>query len=301
MAYILSKEISIQENIVQRKVIFFKSSFEIKTIRNRAEKIKNQMFKKYFFIKTKPEESKINTIDKYFEPYIVIDGKYSIDYSKNWKYQIKVDEEMQILKINNKNFEPNFLKNHPERSYKILELQGIGRYYHEERKRIIFDQKWNEVRLDILPYLPFEEEKQIIPNNTLNQQLTKDLEAKKEVQILKSKIHQRPDHISKIYNESLKISERALVFKPMYKITATHIKTQKKVTFQIDGVNGKIISQRKEKIYPQVKKDLKDIGLKIYSKSKTKTHQLLNYLKKSQKRVKNNDQSSNSKKPENSK
>ncbi len=50
MAYILSREISIQENIVQRKVIFFKSSFAINIIRNRAEKIKNQMdVQKIFF------------------------------------------------------------------------------------------------------------------------------------------------------------------------------------------------------------------------------------------------------------
>ncbi|MBT8172369.1 hypothetical protein KJN74_05820 [Candidatus Bathyarchaeota archaeon] len=292
----MSKEISIQENVVQRKVIFFKSSFEIKTIRNRAEKIKNQMFKKYFFFKSKPEESKINTIDKYFEPYIVIDGKYSIDYSKNWKFSIKVDEEMQILKINNKNFEPNFLKNHKELSYKRLELQGIGRYYHEERKRIIFDQKWNEVRLDILPYLPFEEEKKQIPNNIVDQQLTKDLKIKKEVQILKSKILQRPDHISKIHNETLKINERALVFKPMYNITATHTKTQKEVTFQIDGVNGKIVSERKGKMNFQGKKNIKEIGLKIYSTSKAKTQQLFNYLKKSQKRVHTNLQESNPKK-----
>ena len=274
----MSKEISIQENIAQRKVIFFKSSFEIKNIRNRAEKIKNHMFKKFFFFKSKPEESKINTIDKYFEPYIVIDGKYNIDYSKNWKYSIKVDEEMQILKINNKNFEPNFLNNHPELSYRLLELRGIGRYYHEERKRIIFDQQWNEVRLDILPYLPFEEEKLQIPNNSIGQQLTKDLKAKKEVLILKTKIFQRPENVSKIHNETLTVTERALVFKPMYKITATHTKTQKKVTFKIDGVNGKIVVEGKGKMNLQGKKDLKEIGLKIYSTTKAKIQKFINFL-----------------------
>ena len=244
-ASLLSKTISIQEKIVQRKVIFFKPAFGIKTIRKCAEKAKNQMFSKYFFLKSKPEESQINTIDKYFEPYIVIDGKYSIGYSKNWDHSIKVDEEMQKLKISNKNFEPKFLKNRIELPYKILELQGTGRFYHEDRKRIVFDQQWNEVRLDILPYLPFEEETQEILNETINQQLTKNLKAEKEVEILKSKIFKRPNQTSKIHNELFKVTERALVFKPMYKVTATHTKTQKKVTFQIDGVNGKIVSDRK--------------------------------------------------------
>jgi len=281
----LSKTINIQKKIVERKVIFFKPAFGTKTIRKFAEKAKNQMFTKYFFLKSKPEESIINTIDKYFEPYIVIDGKYRIDYSKNWNHSIKVDEEMQKLKISNKNFEPKFLKNRIELPYKILELQGTGRFYHEDRKRIVFDQQWNEVRLDILPYLPFEEETQEILNETVDQQLTKDLKAEKEVEILKSKIFKRPNQTSKIHNELFKVTERALVFKPMYKVITTHTKTQKKATFQIDGVNGKITSDRKEKLNLPTKQGLKEIGSKLYSKSKNKAEKFYNFLKKTEDRL----------------
>jgi len=106
MATILTKTITIPETIVQRKVIVFKPSFGIKAVRKIAEKTKNQMFKKYLFLKSKPEETRIDSIDKYFEQYIVIDGKYIVDYSKNWNNLIQVDEEMQKLKISNKYFEP---------------------------------------------------------------------------------------------------------------------------------------------------------------------------------------------------
>lgn len=276
----MSKTITVQEKIVKRKVIFFKPAFDITTIRNCAEKAKNQMFTKYFFLKSKSEESKINTIDKYFEPYVVIDGKYNIEYSKNWNSSIKVDEEMQRLKISNKNFEPKFLKNRMEHHYKLLKLQGIGRYYHEKRKRIVFDQQWNEVRLDLLPYLPFEEETREIINETVHQQLTKDLKAEKEVEILKSKIFKRPNAILKIHNELFKVTERALVFKPMYKVIATHNKTQKKVTFQIDGVNGKIVSNQKEKLNLPTKEDIKEIGLTLYFTLKSKAKKIYNSLKK---------------------
>jgi len=281
----LSKLISVQEKVVERKVIFFKSAFEIKTIRKIAEKAKSQMFSKYFFLKSNPEESEINTIDKYFEPYIVVDGVYSIDFSKEWSHSIKVDEEMQILKISNKNFEPNFLDNRIDLPYKLLELEGTGRFYHEERKRIVFDEKWNEVRLDLLPYLPFEEDVQESLNESINHQLNEDLNAAKEVKILKNQIFNRPTDFSIIHKERFNVSERALVFKPMYRVTATHNKTQKKVTFVIDGVNGKIFSENKEKTSGVPTEGFKKIGLNIVSSIKNQTQKVYSLIKKSGKRL----------------
>ena len=281
----MSKLISVQEKVVERKVIFFKSAFEIKTIRKIAEKAKSQMFSKYFFLKSKPEESEINTIDKYFEPYIVVDGVYSIDFSKEWSHSIKVDEEMQILKISNKNFEPNFLDNRIDLPYKLLELEGTGRFYHEERKRIVFDEKWNEVRLDLLPYLPFEEDVQESLNESVNHQLNEDLNAAKEVKILKNQIFNRPTDFSIIHKERFNVSERALVFKPMYRVTATHNKTQKKVTFVIDGVNGKIFSENKEKTSGVPTEGFKKIGLNIVSSIKNQTQKVYSLIKKSGKRL----------------
>ena len=228
MAPILSETITIPETIIQRKVIVFKPAFGIKAVRKISEKTKNKTFKKYLFLKSKPEETKIDSIDKYFEQYIVIDGKYVIDYSKNWNYLIQVDEEMQKLKISNKYFEPKILKNHLELPNKTLELEGTGRFYHESRLRIIFDQKWNEVGLERLPYLPFEEEPQELLDETDNRPGEKEFTVEKEVDILKEKIFERPSDVLKIYSEIFKVTERALIFKPMYKVRASHTKTQKK-------------------------------------------------------------------------
>lgn len=293
-AFRLSKLITVQEKVVERKVIFFKSAFGIKTIRKYAEKAKSQMFSKYFFLKSNPEESEINTIDKYFEPYIVVDGIYNIDFSKDWSHSIKVNEEMQKLKINNKNFEPE-LDSRIDLPYKILNLQGVGRFFHEERKRMVFDEKWNAVRLDLLPFLPFEEDTQEILYEAVNEQLTNDLRAEKEVEILKSKIFKRPKDISRIHNELFKVTERALVFKPMYKITATHIKTQKKVTFKIDGVNGKISSDNKEKLMLTTKEEIKEVGSKMFSILKAQSEKVYNFIRKTGKQLTAKKESSSTK------
>ncbi len=282
MAEILSETFTFPEIIIERKVIVFKPAFGIKTIRDIAEKTKNQMFKKYLFLKSKQEESKIDTIDKYFEEYIVIDGKYVIDYSKNWNYSIQVDEEMQKLKISNKYFEPELSKKHLESPYKTLKLKGTGRFYHESRLRMIFDQQWNEVGLERLPYLPFEEDPQEFLDETDNQPKEKDFTAEKEVDILKAKIFKRPGNILKIHSEILKVTERALIFKPMYKVTVSNNKTQNKVTFHIDGGNGKITINQKEEPNTSIKV-LKDIVSEIYTISKDKAQKIYDGLKKTSK------------------
>jgi len=48
-------------------------------------------------MKPKPEEVHVISFDKYFEPYVFVDGEYTIEYSKNWNHNIQVDETIQEL------------------------------------------------------------------------------------------------------------------------------------------------------------------------------------------------------------
>ena len=274
MALMLLQTVTIPETIVNRKIIIFRSAFGIKAVRKIAEKTKNQMFKRYFLLKSKPNEIKIDTIDKYFEQYVIIDGKYTIEYSQNWKYSIHVDEELQKLKISNKNFEPKLSKNHLELPYKILELNGTGRLCRESQLRIVFDHEWNEVGLERLPYLPFEEALQELPDETAHQEVETDFKSEKEVELLKSKILNRPTNILKIYSEIFQVTERALIFKPMYKVVVSHIKSQKKAVFLIDGGTGKTISTQKDNEIISIK----EIKSKVFGISKNKVEQIRHFI-----------------------
>ena len=60
--------------------------------------------------------------------------------------------------------------------------------------------------------------------------------------ILKSRIAQRPSEILLIHNELFKVSERAVIFKPMYNVIVQNVKTKKEITMTIDGVTGKTTS-----------------------------------------------------------
>jgi hypothetical protein len=99
--------------------------------------------------------------------------------------------------------------------------------------------EWHEVGLEDLPLVPFEEKpKKIL--RSLNQETgTTTLTAEKEVDILKSRIVKRPTEIFCIHYELFKVSERAIIYKPMYEITVRDFKTEKETTLTIDAITGK--------------------------------------------------------------
>ena len=89
----------------------------------------------------------------------------------------------------------------------------------------------------------------------------------------------------KVHDELFNVTERALIFKPMYKVTASNIETQKKAIFLIDGINGEIISNRKERLNLPTKEAFKEIGSKLYILSKNKAEKIYNFLKKTRNNI----------------
>jgi len=227
MASPLLKNVSVPEKVAERKIIVYKSRIEQKTARGIAEKMKTQIFRKLVFMKPKPEEVHIISIDKYFEPYVVVDGEYSIEYSTNWNHNIQVDETMQELTVFGEKIKPTTLKDHLSTPCKIVNLTGEGRHKFEAKAHLIFDRQWREVGLEQLPFVPFEEHPERILS-MIDQKFRNNISPTgKEVELLKSKIVRRPVEILSIHNELFNVSENAVIYKPMYKVTIQNLKTKK--------------------------------------------------------------------------
>ncbi len=197
------------------------------------------LFRRLIFMKPKPEEVQTISIEKYFEPYVVVEGEYSIDYSKNWSHNIQVDETMQELTFFGEKITPVSLKDHLATPCKIVTLSGVGRLKFEAKARLIFDNDWQQVGLEELPFVPFEEQPEkalgSVEQNPKNFNLSDD----KEVELLKSMLVQRPSDVLSVHNELFTVFDRALIFKPMYRVSFVNIKTKKEATLQIDAITGK--------------------------------------------------------------
>jgi len=236
----LSETAIVPEKIVERKIIVFKSRLDLNAIRLTAEKMKTELFTKFMFLKRNPKEIRIVSIDKYYEPYIVVDGEYTIEYSKNWVHTIEVDETMQEITLFGKTFRPELLKNHPVVPCKVIKLTGEGRFRHENKANIIFDRLWREVGVEQLPYVPFEEQPEKILKKFGKKFGNMEIPDEKEIEILRSRIVQRPPDIAYVHKELFMIPERAVIYKPMYKITLQNIKTGEEATMIIDAITGRI-------------------------------------------------------------
>ena len=67
----------VPENITQRKVIVYKSRVDPAALKQKAEEMKNELFVKRFS-KPKPEDIHVVSVDKNYEPYVLVDAKYRI-------------------------------------------------------------------------------------------------------------------------------------------------------------------------------------------------------------------------------
>jgi hypothetical protein len=237
----LSETVTIPEKIVERKIIVYKSRFDLNAIRLTAEKMKTELFTKFMFLKPKPKGVRIVSLDKYYEPYVVVDGKYTIDYSKKCVHTIEVDETMQEITFFGKKFRPEPLKNHPEIHCKVIKLTGEGRFRYANKIHIIFDRWWREVGIEQLPYVPFEEQPEKILKKLDKKFGNVEIPAEKEIEIVRSRIAQRPSDIAHVHKELFMVSERAVIYKPMYKLTFQNVKTGEEATVIVDAVTGQTL------------------------------------------------------------
>jgi hypothetical protein len=280
----LQKTITTPEEIAERKIIVYKPRIDIKSVKATAEKMKTQLFRKFVFMKPKPEEVQLVSINKYFEQYVLVDGEYSIDYSKNWIHNIQVDETMQELALFGEKIRAKSLKGHLGMPCKILQLHGEGRFKREAKARIIFDKQWREVGLEQLPFVPFEEQPEKVLSN-LDQFGNDGMSTEKEVEFLKSRIVRRPSEILCIHKELFKVSERAVIYKPMYKVTVRNVKTKKEATITIDAITGKLTSTvQQTPAAPQKKKTAKE-PKKPSSSAKTAAKKFVTPVKKTKNKV----------------
>jgi len=256
LALLLTKNSLVPERIVERKVIVYKSRIDPKSIRQTAEKMKTRLFRTLYFMKPKPEEVQIISIEKYFEPYVVAEGAYHIEYSKNWVRNIQVDETLLNLKLFDGKVKPVSLKDHLKTASKIVKLSGEGRYKLEKKARLVFDSQWREVGFEKLPFVPFEEQPGKVLSNVNEKFEIKSIRTEKEIELLKSNLVNRPKDITIIHDELFNVSERAIVYKPMYGIVVENLKKKEKATLTIDAITGDTKSQVHKSLVPNKKKSV---------------------------------------------
>lgn len=232
----------VSEQIAKRKVIVYKSRLDPTVVKLTAEKMKNKLFIKFGFSKPRPEEIRIVSVDKYYEPYILIDAKYSVDYYKKKVFTFEIDNEAAHVKILGEKLEPETEVSPTGESRKIIKLEAEECSSYENKAYVILDKTGREVQLDDVPSAPSEEHPQKILKEFGKKTGKIKSSPQKEIELVKSRIAQRPANVDRVENEVFQILEHAVIYSPIYEITFRNVKTGEDKVIRIDGINAKIIS-----------------------------------------------------------
>ena len=233
----------IPENVVQRKIIVYKARIDPATLKQTAEEMKNELFVKRFS-KPKPEDIHVVSVDKHYEPYILIDAKYRIEYYSNKIYTFEIAEKAKEIKVLGQSFKPQLISvpdSEPEQFRKVVSIEGQELSVYEDKAYFILDKKGNEISPDQVPIAPSEDNpKKILKEFGKNAEKLK-ITNKGILSLAKSKLINRPKEVENIENELFQVTEYAIIYNPVYKITFRNTKNKEEKTVSIDGVTAEII------------------------------------------------------------
>jgi len=231
---------STNENIAERRTIVYQTLIDPAVVRIEGEKIKNKLFKKFLFKLSTPEEIEIASIEKYYEPFIVVSGKHLIDYYRKCAYAVRVDKEAKEVILFDHTFIPGQASNAAVNESSIR-LEGEERLVKETRAFIILNRNGQDLKLSEFPSAPSEKNPQELVKSFKMPEIAPSM----DVEVIRKRIAQRPNDINRIVNEVLEIDERSLIYTPRFKLTYKCPRIGKEAYLEFDGITSKLIQQNK--------------------------------------------------------
>jgi len=229
---------TIPEKIVERKIIVYKTLIDPTVIKLATEKVKDRLFVKFGFLKPNPDQIQQISFDKDYETYVIVDGKYHIDYYRRRIYTIRVDDKAQEIILFNQTFKPEISSEPP---CKVVRIEGEERLIREAKAYIVLSADGREVSPKRIPSAPSEEHSKKLAAEIEN---TKKLEIlpNEEVDIIRNRIVKRPPEIKRVVKEIFEVVDRAVIYTPIYKVKFQNVKTGEVKIVKFDGVTARLLS-----------------------------------------------------------
>jgi hypothetical protein len=228
-----------REKIAERKTIVYETRTDPTVIKVAGEKLKAQLFTRFGFMKPRPEEIRFVSISQYYEPYIVINARYAIDYYRKCTYTVKVDKEAQEIVLLGHRFKPSPPTDSYAKEYKMVKLEGEERLVNEIKASLILDEFGREVTPTSLPSAPSEKN----PKKILKEYGVKEILPDADLKIIRSKILKHPKDVNRLVKEIFEVGERAVIYTPRFRVLYRNVKTGDEKTVEFDGVTSERIQR----------------------------------------------------------
>ena len=240
----LSEFPPVPEKISKQKVIVYKSRVDPTIVKLTAEKMKYKLFGKFGLSKRKSEEIRVVSVDKYYEPYTLIDAKYNIRYFKRRTFTLNADSETEEAKVLGESFVPEAVAGEAGETGKAITLEAELWSSYDDKAYLVLDKEGKEIPPDQVPAAPSEDHPEKILKEFGKKSGAVKGSPRKDIDMVKSRIVKRPSDIAEIEEELFDISEHAVIYSPLYEITFRNVRTGDEKVVKIDGVSAKIISEK---------------------------------------------------------
>jgi predicted acyltransferase (DUF342 family) len=229
--------------MVKRQTIILKSRFDQSVINQIAEKLKDKLFTRINFLKSKFSEIKLISVEKYYEEYLIIKGKYSLDHCKKLEYNLEVDEKTEKVCILNEEIVIDKLNELNSGNSAFFKLSGVAHFHFEKNGHYVLDIKGREIESESCSILLDNVwPKQNLAKSGLKRNFSKiKISTQKEIDFLRSRIVKRPPDVGEVIKEIFEVNERNIILYPMYKLEYENIKNKKEALVKINGITGKIL------------------------------------------------------------
>jgi len=237
-----------KENITSRRTMVYKTLIDPAVARMAAEKNKHKLFNKFLFRLNNPAEIEFVSLEKYYEPYVTVNGKYLIDYFRKCAYAVRVDKEVTEVILFNRTFMPG-QGPHPTSSEHSFKLEGEERIIRNTQAFLLLNRNGEESKISEFPSAPSEEN----PQELIQTFKIPEIAPNMDVEAMRKKIAQRPSDINRIVNEVFEIDERIEIYRPIFRVTYKSPKIGKEAYLEFDGVTSKLIRQKENALTATIK------------------------------------------------
>jgi hypothetical protein len=235
-------ETKVEERTEERKLLVHKTAFDMKTVEGIVDENKVRFFKTMGFFKPRRDEIECESVQLYYEPFIVAKASYFLDYYRNRTYTVRTNENVREVIAFGQTFQPAALKKGLwRRPSKAIAIDVQERIVRRAAAHMVLNRVGREVKPSRLPSGPTESE----PRNTLeqNSDRVRDLETSPSIILdqIRKRIVRRPADVSRIRREAFEVTEYALVCTPIYEARCRRLKTGEIRILPISGVTGRTL------------------------------------------------------------
>ncbi len=232
------------QRIVDRKTIILKPRLDLTLAKMLGEELKARVFVKMGFFKVKPENVKFVSIKSFYEPYILVGGKYIIDYCRKTAYSFEINQDTQEVALLGKKIKPELSPDASSSNVKAIKLDGTEFSRYEDSACCILDKIGREIKPDVHTHPLFSVffEKQALEKSAKTGPafVNVEISPEEEMKYLKSKIANRPSDVGEILKESFEVDRRALIYTPFYQLEYENLNNGRTAIARLDGITGRV-------------------------------------------------------------